>query len=101
MTQQTQQKDRIPEFTSREEEAAFWDTHDITEYLGEFEVVDRRDVTIEENLSEGITVRLTPDMMRQLRSTAKKKGIGPSTLARMWIVEQLQETDDNFEPSAS
>lgn len=24
---------RIPESASREEEAAFWDTHDITDYL--------------------------------------------------------------------
>ena len=95
MTQQAQQKSRIPEFASREEEAAFWDTHDVTDYLDEFEVVDRRDVTVEENLSEGITVRLTSDMMRQLRSTAKKKGIGPSTLARMWIVEHLQEAKGN------
>lgn len=95
MAQQEQQRSRIPDFASREEEAAFWDTHDITDYLDEFEVVDRRDVTAEENLSTGITVRLTPDMLRQLRRTARQRGVGPSTLARMWIVEHLRETGAN------
>lgn len=86
---------RIPAFASREEEAEFWDTHDITEYLDEFQVVDRRDVIVDENLSTGITVRLTPDMLRRLRRTAKERGIGPSTLARIWIVERLRENTDD------
>ncbi len=95
MAQQEQQRNSIPDFASREEEAAFWDTHDITDYVDEFEVVDRRDVTVEENLSTGITVRLAPAMLRQLRRTAKQRGVGPSTLARMWIVEHLRETEGN------
>ena len=92
MAQQEEQRNRIPDFASREEEAAFWDTHDITDYLDEFEVVNRRDVTAAENLSTGITVRLTPDLLQQLRRAARQQGVGPSTLARMWIVEHLRET---------
>ena len=95
------QRNRIPDFASREEEAAFWDTHDITDYLDEFQVVDRRDVAVEENLSTGITVRLTPDMLYKLRRTAKQRGIGPSTLARMWIVERLHDTDGDTAQRAS
>ena len=30
---------RIPDFASREEEAAFWDTHDFTDYLDELHPV--------------------------------------------------------------
>lgn len=51
------------------------------------------DVIVEEELSEGISVRLTPGMLRQLRYRARSVGIGPSTLARMWIVEHLKESE--------
>ena len=80
-------KSRIPEFASREEEAEWWDTHDITDYLDELKPVK---VRFAKNLSEGITVRFDPATMRQLRSEAKEKGIGPTTLVRMWVLERLR-----------
>ena len=79
---------RIPEFASREEEARFWDTHDTTDYEDEFRPVR---VRFAKNLSEGITIRLSPETLATLRSEAREKGIGPTTLARMWILERLRE----------
>jgi predicted DNA binding CopG/RHH family protein len=79
---------RIPEFSSREEEAEFWDTHDITDYRDELKPVK---VRFAKNLSEGITIRLDPDTLEQLRAKAHEKGIGPTTLARMWILEHLRQ----------
>lgn len=78
---------RIPEFATREEEAAWWDTHEITDYLDELTPVK---VRFAKNLSEGLTVRLDPDTMAQLRREAHEKGIGPTTLARMLIKEHLR-----------
>ncbi len=80
---------RIPRFASREEEAEFWDTHDITEYQDELKPVR---VRFAKNLSEGITIRLDPETLRELRTRAREKGIGPTTLARMWILERLKES---------
>ena len=54
---------RIPVFKSRDEEAAWWDTHDITDYLDELKPVQ---VRFARNLSEGLTVRLDPDTMYDL-----------------------------------
>ena len=39
---------RIPTFASREEEAAWWDSHDLADYLDEFEPIE---VTFAEDLS--------------------------------------------------
>ena len=78
---------RIPEFASREEEAAFWDTHDIADYQDELTTVRAR---FAKNLSEGITIRLDPETLAALRARAKEQGIGPTTLARMWILQQLR-----------
>lgn len=38
--QDTHEKSRIPRFKSIEEEAAFWDSHDSTEFEDEFVEVD-------------------------------------------------------------
>ena len=78
---------RIPEFASREEEAAFWDTHDIADYQDELKPVRAR---FAKNLSEGITIRLDPETLAELRARAKEQGIGPTTLARMWILQHLR-----------
>lgn len=80
---------RIPEFSSIEEEAEFWDTHDTTDFESEFRPVK---VRAAKNLSEGITIRLDPDTLDQLRARAHDQGIGPTTLVRMWILERLKAT---------
>ena len=84
-------KSRIPDFATREEEAAFWDSHDITDYEDELKPVK---VRFADKLSEGITVRLDPDTLEELRTRARRMGIGPTTLARMWILEHLHATED-------
>ena len=88
MTRKEGQPSRIPEFKSREEEAEWWDTHDITDYLDELKPVK---VRFAKNLSEGINIRLDPETLAKLRQIAQEKGIGPTTLARMWILEHLRE----------
>jgi len=89
MTQiERQGKNRIPEFTSREEEAQWFDTHDMADYQDEFKTVRAR---FARNLSEGLNIRLDKETLERLRSRAKEMGIGPTTLARMWILEHLQE----------
>lgn len=85
---QIQRKERIPEFSSREEEAEFWDTHSLADYWDEFKPVR---VSVAKNLSEGITIRLDPETLQKVRVLAKEKGIGPTVLIRMWIMERLKE----------
>jgi len=77
---------RIPAFKTLEEEAAWWDTHDPADYQDELKTVK---VSFAKNLSAGLNIRLDPDRMEQLRTVAHNKGIGPTTLARMWIKEHL------------
>ncbi len=48
-------------------------------------------VRFAKQLSEGITIRLDPQKLAELRFLANERGIGPTTLARMWILEHLRE----------
>ena len=87
MTTEQKKTSRIPDFETRQEEAAFWDTHDITDFEDEFKPVSAR---FAKRLSEGITIRLDSETLRTLRAEAREKGIGPTTLARMGILERLK-----------
>jgi len=79
---------RIPEFASREEEAAFWDTHDFSEFEDELTPVKAR---FAKRLSQGLAVRFDDETLEALRTQARQKGIGPTTLIRMWVIERLRE----------
>jgi hypothetical protein len=83
-------KKKIPEFKTIEEEANFWDTHDITdEYEGDKPI----EVEFDKKLEHVLGIRLDDETINQLDKKGKKLGIGPSTLARMWILEKLQQTN--------
>ena len=88
MTEKQPTPSRIPEFANYQEEAEFWDTHDTTDYEDEFKPVR---VRFAKNLSEGIIIPLDSEALQKLRSLAKEKGIGPSVMIRMWVMERLNE----------
>ena len=79
---------RIPEFSSHEEEAEFWDTHSLADYWSGFKPVQAR---FAKNLSDGVTVLLDQDALDKLLSLAKENGTEPSALARIWILERLKD----------
>lgn len=80
-------KSRIPRFKSREEEAEFWDTHDTTEYEDEFVEVK---LEVARPLGHILAVRLDAKTIGQLGRIGRQKGLGASTLARMWLLERLE-----------
>lgn len=79
---------RIPSFENVEEEATFWDTHDTTDFPDEFEPLD---LTIGGELAERLTIRLDSADRAELARRARTKGVGPSTLVRMWVKERLDQ----------
>jgi predicted DNA binding CopG/RHH family protein len=82
----------LPAFKDEAEAAAFWDTHSPLDYPEQFQEVQ---VTFSRPLvKRGLTIKLTEDSIERLRRLASEKGIGPSTLARMWILERLREHEE-------
>ncbi len=82
-------KSRIPRFKSREEEALFWDTHSTTEFEDEF--VEVKNVKVARPLIHTLAVRLDARTIDQLSAIGRTKGMGASTLARMWLLERLEK----------
>lgn len=81
---------KIPEFKTIKEEAAFWDTHDITDYLDELEIVEGVYRPKEGETKTVMTIRIAPSLKEQVEKVAQSYDISTSSLVRMWIVDKLR-----------
>jgi len=82
-------KAKIPRFKNLDEEAEFWETHSTTEFEDEWVEVKR--VKVARPLSHILAVRLDARTIDRLAEVGRVKGLGPSTLARMWLLERLEQ----------
>lgn len=80
---------KVPKFKNLEEEREFWDTHDSTDYLDDFEVA--KDVVFVRPKKEIISLRLEPKVIKKLRELADKEGLPPTTYARMLIIKGIRD----------
>ena len=88
---------RVPRFKSLEEEAEFWETHSPLDYPDYWKEGKR--VKGERPLGHILGVRLDATVIGELATIARSKGIGPSTLARIWLMERLtQEQKEARQP---
>ena len=79
-------KPKLPKFRSAKEEALFWDKHDTTRFLSEFEPVR---VEFPKPKKRLVSMRLPEPEIIGLKRIAAKKGIGYLTLIRMWVTERF------------
>lgn len=77
----------IKPFKTLEEEANFWDAHSGVKEINEGTVVGFHQA----NKTGTLTVRFDPKDIQNLREKASRQGVGPTTLARMWIKEKLSQ----------
>jgi len=84
-------KNKLPDFDkmSLEEEARWWDTHDLGDYWDEFKDVDII-FELQKPKDETVVVRLQKSLKERLEKVAEAKGLNISSLARMWLIERLQ-----------
>jgi hypothetical protein len=87
-------KSPISHFESREQEAEFWDAHSPLEY-GDWEEVKLEFV---QPLEHTLAIRLDARTIDRLWRAAQSKGMGMSTLARMWLLERLEEEAPKKQP---
>lgn len=80
---------KIPKFKSYAEEANFWDTHDVTDYLQDMEFADVEFMPRQKR-EEMVTIRLETKLKQQIEKIARYNGITLSALTRMWLIEKLR-----------
>jgi hypothetical protein len=80
------QIDPIPdEFSSYEEAAEFWDTHDTTDYPDAFRTVEVKS----ELRQRHFEVEIDSDVVKKLRARAKRKRVSLGNLASDLLRQQL------------
>ena len=85
----------IPTFNSYEEEAAFWGTHDFTDFKQETTPVA---VHSTRGLSANVQVRFDPETDHELEALARERGMKKATLIRTWVLERLRQDHNRHAP---
>ena len=80
---------KIPKFKSDQKAALFWDTHRLTEFKDDLELVKEKVFVKPEK--QVMTIRVDKKLANALKIIAREKGINYSTLARMWLIERLKK----------
>ena len=80
---------KVPKFKNLKEERQFWDSHESTDFLDDFEVA--KDVVFVRPKKEVMSLRLDPKLARKLKELADEEGLPPTTYARMLIVKGIRE----------
>lgn len=73
-------------FRDRDKEAKFWEEN----FDAAWKAGKPIKVKFAKNLSTTLNIRLDPQILSDVRAQASKKGLGPTQLVRMWIMEKLQ-----------
>lgn len=78
----------IPEFKTDQEAAEFWEHHSLDDFADNLEPVK---LEFGRTVKQSISVRLDQEDIDLLKKLAAVRGVGHSTLARMWVREKLRE----------
>jgi len=87
---------RIPEMDSIEELAAFWDTHDLTDFEDQLEEVT--EPIFVRGKPAIVEISLKPSEIQRLKRLARSEGIEEASLLRRWIVEKLSGASSAAKP---
>jgi len=80
---------KIPKFKNIEEEAKFWDTHSMVDYV-DFSKPIKMVYKPSSEKKETMTLRIAPSLKKEVKKVARGYDIATSTLIRMWIVDKLR-----------
>ena len=80
-------------FKDREKEAKFWEEN----YRETWKTGKPIKVRFAKNLSSTLNIRLDPAILSNVRAQASKKGLGPTQLVRMWIMEKMPHNTKAFQ----
>jgi predicted DNA binding CopG/RHH family protein len=80
----------IPNFTSEEEERAFWATHDSTEFL-DWDKAEAVVLAHVKPTTKSISLRLPTSMLNQLRLIANKRDVPYQSLIKLFLMERIEQ----------
>ena len=80
----------FPKFKNEDDERDFWATHDLTDYLDNFEPI-RIDLSELRPSTRSITVRLSESLLSALKLLAHKRDIPYQSLLKNFLAERVEK----------
>ena len=80
---------KIPKFKSDKELAKFWDTHSLADF--EEDLTTAKGVVFVKPDRQIVSLRLDRKVVNTIKTLAARKGIGYSSLVRMWLLENVRQ----------
>ena len=81
--------DSVPLFANLEEEAKFWETHQIG-----LRQMQSSLVSTDTNESTTITLRMDPRMLSRLKRLARQRYLNYQSMLKQWVAERLEKELD-------
>jgi antitoxin component of RelBE/YafQ-DinJ toxin-antitoxin module len=88
----TTNRNKLPQFKNEEQEAMYWDTHSPLDLVSEPET---QKIKVSKAKDRPIAIRLDSETRTRLNGIAAEQGVGPSTLARIFITEAIEGKKGN------
>lgn len=79
---------KIPRFKNEDEERNFWATHDLTDYLDQFEPVEL-DLSNLKPSTETISLRLPQYLLARIKEMANFKDVPYQSLIKIFLAERV------------
>lgn len=79
----------VPVFATLEEEAAFWEGHQIS-----LRQMQTSLVSTDSNESTTITLRMDPRMLSRLKRLARQRYLNYQSMLKQWVAERLEKELD-------
>lgn len=86
--------DSVPIFSSHEEEALFWEGHQIG-----LRQMQSSLVSTDTNESTTITLRMDPRMLSRLKRLARQRYLNYQSMLKQWVAERLEKELDTNPPA--
>ncbi|MCX5817472.1 MAG: BrnA antitoxin family protein [Proteobacteria bacterium] len=83
-------KKKIPQFKSENEERAFWQTHDSTEYV-DWKKAERITLANLKPSAKAISLRLPESMLEELKLLANKRDIPYQSLVKVFLSDRIEQ----------
>ena len=81
---------QIPKFKNEIQERKFWATHDLTDYLNQFEEV-KLDLSKLKPTTEAISIRLPSYMLQRIKEIANSRDVPYQSLMKIFLAKQMQQ----------
>ena len=81
---------RVPNFSSEDEERAFWATHDFTDYMDWSKAVKNPSFPLLKPSTHTISIRLPETLLMELKQIANKKDVPYQSLMKVFLAEKVR-----------